>query len=59
VDHASTSTCEEKLGGVSVHIELVVGGNNFEAIINDVLAEYRGPSFFVGIAEPTKSQVYP
>jgi len=58
VDGASPSTGEEEFGGVSIHVKLVIGGNDFKSIINDILVEYRGPSFFVGIAEPTKSQVY-
>ena len=48
---------EKELRGVSVHIELIVGGNNFESVVNDVLAEDGGSSFFVGIAEPTESGV--
>jgi hypothetical protein len=39
VDRAALATSEKELGGVSVHIELVIGGDNFESIVNDVLAE--------------------
>ena len=53
------STCEEELRGVSIHIELVVGGNDLEAVINDILTENGGPSFFVGVVEPTDPWVYP
>jgi hypothetical protein len=57
VDGASLSTGEKKLGGVSVHIKLVIRGDDFEAVINDILAEDGGSGLFVGIAEPTKSRV--
>jgi hypothetical protein len=57
VDGTSASTGEEELGGVSIHVELIVGGNNFEPVVNDVLTEDGGSGLFVGIAEPTKSRV--
>jgi hypothetical protein len=42
VDSASVSVGEEELRGVSVHVELVVGGNDFKSVVNDVLAEDWG-----------------
>jgi hypothetical protein len=57
VDRASTAAGEEELGGVSIHVELVIGGNDFEAVVNDVLAEDGGPGFFISVAEPPESRV--
>jgi hypothetical protein len=57
MDGALLSVGEEKLRGVSIHIKLIVGGNDFEAVINDILVENGGPSLFIGIAEPAESQV--
>jgi len=57
VDCASTAAGEEELRGVSVHIDLVIWGDDFESVVDDVLAEYGGPGLFVGIAESTKSRV--
>ena len=39
MDHASMPVSEKELGGVSIHVELIVGGDDFESIVNDVLAE--------------------
>ena len=57
VDRAASTTGEEELGGVSVHVELVIGGDDSEAVINDILMEDEGSHFFIGIAEPTESWV--
>jgi hypothetical protein len=58
VDSASPSLGEEELRGVSIHVELIVGGDDFEPVIDDVLMEDRGASFFIHIAELAKSWVY-
>jgi len=58
VDHASTAVGEEELGGVSIHVELVIGGNDFKAVVNDVLAEDGGAGFLISITEPPKPWVY-
>ena len=58
MDGASLSTGEEEFRGVSVKIELVVGGNDFKAVFNDILSEYGGAGFFVSIAELAKPWVY-
>ena len=58
VDRASTPVSEKELRGVSIHVELIVGGDDFEPVINDVLMEDRGASFFIHIAELAKSWVY-
>jgi hypothetical protein len=58
VDCALMFTSEEELGGVSFHVELIIGGDNFEAIINDILVEDGGAGFFVSIAESAKPWVY-
>jgi hypothetical protein len=52
-----SATSEEELGGIGVHVELVIGGNDLEAIVNDVLMEDGGASFLVGIVEPTEPGV--
>jgi hypothetical protein len=39
MDGASPSVGEEELGRVSIHIELVVWGDDFKAVVNDVLVE--------------------
>jgi hypothetical protein len=57
MDHASMPVSEKELGGVSIHVELIVGGDDFESIVNDVLAEYGGSGLFIGVVEPTKSRV--
>jgi hypothetical protein len=57
VDCASTAVDEEELRGVGVHVELVVWGDNFKSIIDDVLAEDGGPGLFVGVVELTKPRV--
>ena len=57
MDRASTAVGKEELGGVSVHIKLVVGGDDLEPIVDDVLAEDGGSGLFVGVAEPTESGV--
>jgi len=57
VDRASTAVGEEELRGVSIHVELVIRGDNFESVVNDVLVEDGGSGLFVGIAEPTESRV--
>jgi hypothetical protein len=58
VDSASSSTGEEELRGVGVQVELVVGGYDFKAVLDNVLAEDGGSSFFIGIAEPMCPWVY-
>ena len=57
MDHAAPAASEEELGGVSIHVELVIGGNDFKSVINDVLVEDGGSGFFIGIVEPTESWV--
>ena len=57
MDGASPSVGEEEFEGVGIHIELVVWGDDFESIVDDVLAEDGGPSFFIGVAEPAESRV--
>ena len=57
MDCALASTSEEELGGVSIYVELIVRGNDFEAVINDILAEDGGASFLVSVMEPAKSWV--
>ena len=57
MDGAPLSTGEKELGGVSIHVELIVGGNDFKSVIDDILAKDGGPGLFIGIAEPTKSRV--
>ena len=57
VDRVLTAAGEEELGGVSIHVELVVGGDDFKSVIYDVLAEDGGSGLFVGVAEPTESGV--
>jgi hypothetical protein len=52
------STSEEELGGVSIYVKLIVWGNDFKAVIDDVLVENGGSGLFVGIVGPTKSQIY-
>jgi hypothetical protein len=48
---------EEQLGGVSIHVKLIVRGDDLESVVDDVLVEDRGPGLFIGIVEPTKSGV--
>jgi hypothetical protein len=48
---------EEELGGVSIHVELIVGGDDLESVVVDVFTEDRGPGLFVGVAEPSDSGV--
>jgi hypothetical protein len=59
VDGAPSSACEEELRGVSIQIELVVGGNDFESVVDDVLTEDGRPGLLVGIAVPAMSWVHP
>jgi hypothetical protein len=57
VDRASMAASEEELGGVSIHVELIVGGDDLESVVDDILTEDRGPGLFIGVAEPTESGV--
>ena len=57
MDCASASTSEEELRGVSIYVELIVRGDDFEAVINDILAEDGGASFLVSVTEPAESWV--
>ena len=58
MDCAAAAVSEKEFRGVSIHVKLIVGGDDLEAIINDILVEYGGASFFVGIVEPAKPWVY-
>jgi hypothetical protein len=58
VDRASSTTGEKELRGVGVHVELVIGGDNFEPVVDDILTEDGGAGFLIGVAEPAKSWVY-
>ena len=57
VDRASTAMSEKELRGVSIHVELIVGGDDFESVVDDILVEDGGPGLFIGVAEPTGSRV--
>jgi hypothetical protein len=57
MDRASTAASKEELGGVGVHVELIVRGDYFESVVDDILAENGGPGLFVGITEPTEPGV--
>jgi len=57
VDGALLPTGEKKFRGVGIYVKLIVGGNDFESVVDDVLMEDGGPGLFVGVAEPTKSRV--
>jgi hypothetical protein len=57
VDRAPLAMGEEELGGVSIHVKLIIGGNDLESIVNDILAEDGGAGLFIGVAEPAESWV--
>jgi hypothetical protein len=43
VDGTLVSVSEKELGGVSVHVELIIGGDDFETVVNDVLKKMGDP----------------
>ena len=49
---------EEEFGGVRVHVELEVGGNDFEVAVNKVFGKDGVAGLIVKVAAPSHTWVY-
>jgi hypothetical protein len=58
VDHATVATSQKEFGGVQLYIKLKVRGNNFQVIVDEVLAEDRVISLFIKVMAPSHIWVY-
>ena len=59
MDRTASATGEEEFGGIGVHVELEVGGDDLEIPINEVFDEDGVAGLIVEVAVPAHAWVYP